>query len=385
MIDIQEGTGDYLIVRLPYSKEAVERMHLIKGRKWHPEGKFWTVPADNDTKMLIKQLFQCEITGTSQLITINDKSDKKAKVDEFAVLLRFEKELRLKGYSSKTIKSYVGHVRRFFTYLGDRSETIAIGNIREYTLMLLSTNNCSHAYVNQALSALKFLMLNVLKNEREVFDIPRCKKEQKLPEIMSRSEVALVLDSVSNLKHKALLALIYSAGLRVGEVVKLCITDIDSKRRLVHVKQGKGRKDRYTILSEVAVDILRTYVKKYRPEGWLFPGADETKHLTERSVECVFREACQKARIYRKYTVHTLRHSFATHLLESGTDLRYIQELLGHASSKTTEIYTHVCEKDIQRIRSPLDDLAFSTKANFPETDSVTPPLKEYSRNKFGK
>ena len=385
MIDIQEGTGDCLIVRFPYSKEAVDKIHLIKGRKWHPEGKFWTVPADSNTKMLIKKLFRGETTDSSQLANITDKSDKKAIVDEYAVLLRFEEELRLKGYSPKTIKSYVGHVRRFFTYMGDSSQTISIGSIREYTITLLSSNNCSHAYVNQALSALKFLMLNVMKNERRVFDIPRCKKEQKLPEIMSRSEVALVLNSVSNLKHKALLALIYSAGLRVGEVVKLYMTDIDSKRGLVHVKQGKGRKDRYTILSEVAVDILRTYVKKYRPEGWLFPGADETKHLTERSVECVFREACQKARIYRKYTVHTLRHSFATHLLENGTDLRYIQELLGHANSKTTEIYTHVCEKDIQRIRSPLDDIAFSAKENFPETASVTPPAKEYSRNKFGK
>lgn len=384
MVNIQEGAGNCLIVRFPYSKEAVDRMRLIKGRRWHPEGKFWTVPADDNTRMLIQQLSEGEKLDSSQKVVTTERFGKNGKADWSVVLLRFEEELRLKGYSPKTIKSYIGHVRRFFNYLGDGFNSIVIDNIREYTITLLSTD-CSHAYVNQALSALKFLMLNVIKNGCGGFDIPRCKREQKLPEIMSRSEVASVLNSVSNLKHKSLLMLIYSAGLRVGEAVRLCITDIDSKRGLVHVRQGKGRKDRYTILSSAAVDILRKYVKKYRPEEWLFPGADETKHLTERSVECVFREACQKAKILKKYTVHTLRHSFATHLLESGTDLRYIQELLGHASSKTTEIYTHVCEKDIQRIRSPLDDFVFTTKDDFPETASVTPPVKECSRNKFGK
>ena len=214
---------------------------------------------------------------------------------------------------------------------------------------------------------MKFLSMNILKNNLIAFNIPRCKKEQKLPEIMSRQEVASVLNALTNLKHRALLMLIYSAGLRVGEAVRLQICDIDSKRGLVHVRQGKGRKDRYSVLSSITLETLRKYVKKFSPEGWLFPGADEDYHLTERSAENIFKNACQKAGIYRKYSVHTLRHSFATHLLENGTDLRYIQELLGHASSRTTEIYTHVCEKDLQRIRSPMDDFMNTATVIFPK------------------
>jgi site-specific recombinase XerD len=152
--------------------------------------------------------------------------------------------------------------------------------------------------------------------------------------------------------------LIYSARLRVGEVVRLKIEDIDSCRMLIHVVQGKGRKDRYTLLSEITLTQLRKYYSLYKPEIWLFPGQDKREFLTERTVERVFEKACSLAKINKKATVHTLRHSFATHLLEGGTDLRFIQELLGHSSSKTTEIYTHVTQKNIANIQSPLDKLS---------------------------
>jgi integrase/recombinase XerD len=163
------------------------------------------------------------------------------------------------------------------------------------------------------------------------------------------------LNSLENEKHRAILFLVYSAGLRVGEVVNLRVDDIDSKRMLVHVRQGKGAKDRYTILSKAALEQLRIYAKKYKPETWLFPGGNNEGHLTTRTVEKIFENACNKINLTIKATVHTLRHSFATHLLERGTDLRYIQELLGHSSSKTTEIYTHVTEKSLSKIESPLD------------------------------
>lgn len=175
--------------------------------------------------------------------------------------------------------------------------------------------------------------------------------------MLSKEEVLSLLKSVDNEKHKTILFLIYSAGLRLGEVVRLQINDIDSKRMLIKVIQGKGRKDRYTLLSDVALKQLRKYYSIYKPERWLFPGGKEGSYLTERSVQKIFERACQKAKIRSDVSVHTLRHSFATHLLESGTDLRYIQELLGHSSSKTTEIYTHVTEKKLSNIRSPLDYL----------------------------
>lgn len=188
-------------------------------------------------------------------------------------------------------------------------------------------------------------------------DLERPKKEKKLPEILSKNEISKLLKAVKNLKHKAILYLVYSAGLRVGEVVKLKPTDIDSDRMLIPIIQGKGKKDRYTILSETALSILRQYVKVYKPEHWLFPGQHPDKHLTERSVQKVFGNARIDAKIRKNVSVHNLRHSFATHLLEGGVNLRYIQELLGHSSSKTTEIYTHVTQKNLSNIISPLDTI----------------------------
>jgi integrase len=173
-------------------------------------------------------------------------------------------------------------------------------------------------------------------------------------ELIARKYSRRILSSISNIKHRLILILIYSAGLRVGEVVRLKVEDIDAKRRLIRIKGGKGGKDRYTILSEVALDALKEYKEKYKPEKWLFPGQRKDKHITIRTAQKIFENACKKTGIKKEVTIHSLRHSFATHLLESGVDLRYIQELLGHRSSKTTEIYTHVTVKDLN-IKSPLD------------------------------
>jgi len=172
---------------------------------------------------------------------------------------------------------------------------------------------------------------------------------------LSKNEVKKVLNSLDNLKYRAIFYLIYSAGLRISEAVSLKPEDIDNERMLIHVRQGKGRKDRYTILSQVALTELKEYASKNYIEKWLFPGGNKGSHLTTRSVQRMFKKACKKAKINKDATVHTLRHSFATHLLERGTDLRYIQELLGHKSTKTTEIYTHISRNSIRNIESPLD------------------------------
>jgi len=162
---------------------------------------------------------------------------------------------------------------------------------------------------------------------------------------------------VSNIKHKVILMLIYSAGLRVSEVVRLRPEDLDTQRKLIHIRGGKGRKDRYTMLSDVALKMLSIYMQAKVPESWLFSGQKADAHITTRTVQKIFDDAVKKAGIRKEVSVHSLRHSFATHLLESGVDLRYIQELLGHKSSKTTEVYTHVSNKDLSKIRSPLDSI----------------------------
>jgi site-specific recombinase XerD len=181
---------------------------------------------------------------------------------------------------------------------------------------------------------------------------------------LSVGEVERFIARVSNRKHLAIIMVAYSAGLRVGEVVRLKISDIDPERMMIHVRAGKGKKDRYTILSSLALEVMRDYAYYYKPSKWLFPGGREGRHLTERSVQKVVERAAAKAGIRKHVTTHTLRHSFATHLLENGTDLRYIQELLGHKSARTTQIYTHVTRRDLARIVSPLDRIDIGRKIN---------------------
>ena len=274
-----------------------------------------------------------------------------------------KKELKLRGYSQKTQKAYLHHIKRYMRYFKEDPKQMDESHIREYILHLIDKESISRSYHNQAVSAIKFLYDNVLRMPKVVGSLPRPKKEKKLPVVLSREDVIKLLRAVTNLKHKAILMLAYSAGLRVSEVVRLKVQDIDGKRNMIHIKGAKGQKDRYTVLSEVSLEVLRKYWRDYRLKDWLFPGSKEGNHITTRTVEKILENACQKAGILKHITVHALRHSFATHLLENGTDLRYIQELLGHKSSKTTEIYTHVSQRDIGRIKSPLDEISGQQKA----------------------
>jgi site-specific recombinase XerD len=230
-------------------------------------------------------------------------------------------------------------------------------DIRGYLVQMASSGLVSAGYCRGARSALIFLYETVLKQSGKVSDLPRMKRPQQLPIVLSREEVARLLRVTTNLKHRALLMIAYSAGLRVGEVVRLKVRAIDGKRMQIRVTAGKGAKDRYTLLSETALTVLREYFRAYKPKDWLFPGEDPADHLSERSAERIFKQAIKKAGITKTATFHTLRHSFATHLLEDGVDIRYIQELLGHGSIKTTERYTHVSQKAMGNIRSPLDKM----------------------------
>ncbi len=219
---------------------------------------------------------------------------------------------------------------------------------------LADDRGMSASTLNSAINALKFYYGNVLK-KKFIYEVKRPRKDKKLPVVLNKEEIAKILSVPSNIKHKAILMLIYSAGLRVGEVVRLRPEDIDSKRKLIYIKGAKGRKDRYSLLSEVAIETLRDYWKEYQPSKWLFLGPDKERHITVRTVQRIFEKSCKDVRIRKTVSVHSLRHSFATHLLEQGIDLRYIQTLLGHQTSKTTEIYTHVSKKSLENIKSPLD------------------------------
>ena len=352
-IRIYRDGGNIVRVRFNYSREGVIQIKKVVGRRWNSSARCWEIPDNPDLERTIAHLFP-----NRRIETVNhqNKQDSVERAVPEKWVVELQRELRLRGFGGKTRKVYVGHCRRMIEHFERAPDLITEDEIREYLTAILD-RGCSHSYVNQCISAIKFLYHQALRTDHQLNRLPRPKKEHKLPSVLSRQETLRIFQSVHNVKHKTILLLTYSAGLRVGEVVRLRCSDIDVDRRMIHIRQGKQSKDRYTLLSENAQVVLKDYIKYYQPQTWLFPGSKSGKHLHERSVQKVFQRARLTAGICKPVSVHTLRHSFATHLLESGTDLRYIQELLGHKSSKTTEIYTHVSRRDLSRIRSPLDTI----------------------------
>lgn len=355
-IKLEKGQPGHLLLSFDYDEEKINKIKTIPGRKWDADIKKWILPDNKNTIDKIRKLF-----SHFEFIDYREQTASVYKPNEDILIEKLDRELKLRGFSQKTIKSYIGHIRRFLEHNRNEEYPLKKELIEKYLLDLLETKNGSHSYVNQAVSAIKFTLKNVNNDDMDIM-IKRPKKERKLPEVLSKDEVLNILNALDNKKHRAILFMVYSAGLRVGEVVRLKITDIDPDRMLIHIVQGKGKKDRYTTLSEIALTELRNYAKEYKSETWLFPGQNNKEFITERTVQRIFENARAKARVKKKVSVHSLRHSFATHLLEGGIDLRYIQELLGHASSKTTEIYTHVTQKSIQNIVSPLDVIARKDK-----------------------
>ncbi len=265
-------------------------------------------------------------------------------------------------------------MERFLRWIGKTPEAITADEVRAYLLHLGQDGKALASYRNQALSGLKFLYKKMLKEPDKVKGVPRAKEPRRLPAVLSGKEVIRLFAAVENLKHRAILLVVYAAGLRVSEAARLKVADVDGERRRIFVR-GKGEKDRYTIIAETALEALRDYWRVYQPQDWLFPGAQPDRHISARTIQAVFRQARERAGIRKEVTVHTLRHSFATHLLEDGVDLRYIQELLGHKDPRTTQLYTHVSNREIGRIRSPLDDLTLKEEGGVYEVEAIEPPF----------
>lgn len=267
------------------------------------------------------------------------------------------KLLRLRRYSGHTIKAYRFHLKLFLEYFATRDpSSLNNHDVFSYLHYQVETKHVSTSFQNQAVNAIKFYFETVLERPPRTYHLERPKRELRLPSVLNLEEVKSIFSAIDNLKHKCLIYLIYSAGLRISEAVNLKVTDVDSIRMLLHIRAGKGKKDRYTILSPLVLEMLREYYKRYYPAEWLFEGIKGDRYSI-RSVQYIFGQALQKSKVRKYATVHTLRHSFATHLLESGVDLRYIQELLGHHSPKTTEIYTHVSNRKLSQIESPIEKL----------------------------
>lgn len=280
----------------------------------------------------------------------NRKIDKSYKTCPESYLQKLE----LRKYANSTVKIYIGCFEKFINYY-HKKELITIdeNDVRRYLQELVRLKK-SDSYLNLMINSIKFYYEIVMEMPNRFYMVERPRKQEKLPEVLSKKEIIQMISITSNIKHKCILSLLYSSGLRRGELINLKIKHIESNRMALKVVNGKGGKDRYTILGTQMLIILRNYFIAYRPSIYLFEGRKGEKY-SESSVVNIVKRAAKLSKIEKRVTPHTLRHSFATHLLEQGTDLRYIQTLLGHSSTKTTEIYTHVAVKDYSSIQNLLD------------------------------
>jgi integrase/recombinase XerD len=273
-------------------------------------------------------------------------------------LIAFKNYMNYRRYSGNTIKTYSDALEVFFRFFQNKKlESLTIEDIIHFNNDYILRKNLSSSYQNQVINAIKLFYRNRFNKTMEVDFIQRPRREKRLPNVLSKEEVKAILEAPTNLKHRAMLSLIYACGLRRSELLNLTLVDILSNRNLLFIRQSKGKKDRVVPISNKLVDILRDYYKAFKPKTWLFEGQFPNTKYSEKSLENVLKQSLTKTKISKKVSLHWLRHSYATHLLENGTDLRYIQELLGHSSSRTTEIYTHVSTLNLQQIRSPFDDL----------------------------
>ena len=269
---------------------------------------------------------------------------------------KLEIELRARKYSRTTRSSYINYNKALCQWLHKKPEAVTNDDIKRYLAFLEQAKQQSAATLNHNLSAFKFFYGNILKRDT-VCEQHRPRQDRRLPVVLSKSEIKKMIDGERNTKHRLLLMMVYASGLRVSEVVSLRRKDIDFARKAIMIVCGKGRRDRYTLMSETVMETLTLYFSQYEITDWLFPGADPTQHLHIRSAQHICKHALKKAKIDKTASIHSLRHSFATHLLESGTDITYIGKLLGHSSIRTTERYTHVARRKALKITSPLDTI----------------------------
>ncbi len=378
-IEINHET--FLSVRFPYNQKLIAIIRCIKNAYWNPSTKAWLLPNIPENKIHLENIFHKEDpsifpTSSSQneleeneIINYqwpheeieNSNANIKNKIPNQEAIEKielFKKFMRSRRYSESTVNTYSDAMKLFLKHHSQKkiseisNQDIIIFN-NEYIL----ARNRSASFQNQVVNAIKLFFCEIANSKIDVHLIHRPKRQKLLPNILSKQEVKSILDAPHNLKHKAMLSLIYACGLRCGELRKLKPEHIDSKRNVLIIKQAKGRKDRIAPLSDKIIELLRTYYKIFKPKVYLFEGAIVGEEYDERSLQNVLKQSIAKAGIKKPVTLHWLRHSYATHLLESGTDLRYIQEILGHSSSRTTEIYTHVSTKSIQKIVSPFDTL----------------------------
>ncbi len=362
LLMIKANNGRIKLI-FPFNLALANYIRKFPLSKWDAKNKWWSIPfaerfvkdISREVKAMDWELVYKEEADQSGVkakrITPFDVINYRKCPEEYSLKL---KELR---YSENTIRNYMNLFEEFINYYST-SEVQKIDEkmIIAFLRYLVMERKVSESYQNQSINAIKFYYERVLGGQRKVYMIERPRHEKKLPTVLSVEEVSRAIQGVKNIKHKAIIMVIYSGGLRISEVINLKIKDIDTKRMQIFVRNAKGKKDRYTLLSKKLIPVLRDYYKEYKPKDWLFEGPAGQQY-SESSIGIIVKKAFRDAGIRKQASTHTLRHCFATHLLENGTDIRYIQTLLGHESSKTTEVYTHVTTKGFDQIVNPLDTL----------------------------
>ncbi|MEI9958457.1 MAG: tyrosine-type recombinase/integrase [Ferruginibacter sp.] len=342
---------------LPLSKSSFEAITTAVGNNA-------TIASDNLKAYLQKR------TAVAATLALPVKNSKPVKIplpqapvyklgkENLQALELFMQQLALKAYSSSTIRTYRNEFLQLLQLLKTKPvNNLTVADIKRYMVYAMEKEGISENTAHSRLNALKFYFEQVLAREKFFWEIPRPKKANKLPKVISEEKILEGLLSIKNNKHKTLLLLAYSAGLRVSEVIQLKVTDINSDRMQININAAKGKKDRVATLSSSILIMLRVYYKEYKPKEWLFEGQNKGEHYSSRSAQLVFKAAFKTLGLPNTCSFHSLRHSYATHLLENGTDITYIQKLLGHNDIKTTLRYTHVSNKTISKIESPLDKI----------------------------
>lgn len=340
---------------IPYTMRTErEAFKKLNGSFYHPAQKLWSITNTPENKALLKKMF----AGKYQVQALEKAAPKNdvvlsPKAEE--ALLANLKTLTLKGMSQHTINAYQSCLAPYFVHFEQKDfAEISKAEIEDYIYTQIKTQHIGEQKQNQIINAIKSYYEHTLGRDRTVYNIKRPQKSTTLPNVLSEEEVMRLINQPSNLKHKTILYTIYSAGLRLSELLNLRTTDIRTNDGYINIKGAKGKKDRQTVLSPTLLALLRDYYRAYKPSYWLFEGQQGGKYSAT-SVQSIFRKAVQEAGCNAWATPHTLRHSFATHLMQAGTNLRYIQAALGHNSSKTTEIYTHVLRINNKSVESPLD------------------------------
>lgn len=372
-------------IEAPHTQSLDRAIRKIKGVKWSQTKKCWYLLLNRDSHQALRDALQQLAAldeGGLRAYLLKRKAVKAASLsgaegkpaakpvaatvawkvspENTEAMNRFLEQLKLKAYSPSTLKTYRNEFLQLLQLLKKkRVDELTPDDLRRYFVYCLEKRNLSENTLHSRINAIKFYFEQVLGREKFFWEIPRPEKPFRLPNVLGEKEITRLFNAVTNRKHKAILFTAYSAGLRVSEAVALRLKDIDRDRMQMKIVAGKGKKDRYTVLSPVLLDVLRSYIKQCerRPQTYLFEGDRPGEPYSSRSAQKVFQRAKVKAGIAKEVSFHSLRHSFATHLLEKGIDIRFIKDLLGHFSIKTTERYTHVAKNRLVQIASPLDDL----------------------------